>query len=172
MMFNRRGPLSDPNAKALFDKLMERANQSLNVNPEDPIIANLTNAYRAEQERGVRNELSAEAAGQGPVGSDTTAAARSLREKAGQATSGFQATQMANELKGRREEIMSALQGAAGFLTSEQQMALQGELHMVDNELQKWMFGAGLNQRESEFGRNLGQRAYEYDTSRGDTLFG
>lgn len=167
-----RDPLSNPNAKALFDKLMGRADQSLNVNPEDPIIKNATNAYSAEQERGVRNELSAEAAAQGATGGDTTAAARSLREHAGQATSGFQAQQMTQELTARRQEIQDALHGAAGLLTAEQQMQLNQELHMLDNELQKYMFGAGLAQNESQFGRNLGQRAYEYDATRGDNLFG
>jgi hypothetical protein len=174
--------LSDPNAQAIFNLLMKRAQQGLNVSPDDPLIKAQTDAYRAEQERAGRNYLSDAAEREGAT-ADLTPERRSIAEKVGQASSGFTAQAMQRELDARRQEIVDALKGASGFLTAQQQMQLQQELHMIDDELQRWQFSTGLGaqesqfvrnlaQRESEYGRGLGQRAYEYDTSRGDQLFG
>ena len=187
------GPFTDPNSKALFDLMMGRAQRGLNVSAEDPIIKNQTDAYRAEQERAAKNYLS-QAAEQGSSLENLSPEARSASEHVGQQSSAFQSQLMGRELQAQRKEIADALSGARGLLTAEQQMQLQEALHNIDNELQAWMFSTGqgaqesqfarslaqregefgrnLGQQESQFGRNLGQRAYEYDTTRGDTLFG
>lgn len=132
---------------------MKRANQSLVQDPNDPIIRNQTDAYNAQNTRESRNYLAGVAERGGP-NANVNAETRAASEKVGQLGGQFQAQLMQRELDARRQEIQSALSGAAGFLTQEQQMQLQEEMAALDRA-----------QNESQFGRNLGQRAYEYDTT-------
>jgi hypothetical protein len=125
---------------------------ALQFGANDPIIKNQTDAFRAEQERGVRSGLSALAEKAGS-GANLNAETRSGYEKAGQATSAFEAQLMQHELNARRQEIESALSGAMGFLTNEQQMMLQEELAQLQ-----------LAQQESQFGRGLAEQGFEFGT--------
>lgn len=144
---------NDPRSNQIFDLLMKRANQSLVQDPNDPIIRNQTDAYNAQNTRESRNYLAGVAERGGP-NANVNAETRAASEKVGQLGGQFQAQLMQRELDARRQEIQSALSGAAGFLTQEQQMQLQEEMAALDRA-----------QNESQFGRNLGQRAYEYDTT-------
>lgn len=176
---------SDPNQNALFKLLMDRATQSLKVDPNDPIIRGQVDAYGASQERARRNYLSGVAEQAGPV-ANISAERRHSAEQVGQATSAFQAQALQTELTARRQEIQQALTGAQGMLTSEQQNALQLELAQINDALQR----ASLQQQFQEFGSSLGetnrsaladellrrqglqQNAYQYDQTRLDTQAG
>lgn len=133
---------------------------ALQFGPTDPIIKNQVDAYRVEQERGVRSALSRAAeSSRGPsIPGEQNATARSLEEKAGQATSGYEATLMNQELNARRQELQNALSGAMGFMTSEQQLALQDELARIQMALQESQFGRSLAERGLEFGADLDYR--------------
>lgn len=152
------GPQSGP----LFDLLMRRATQSLDIDSTDPIIKAQTDAYGARQERASRNYLSGLAERAGPS-ANIGAEARSSAEQAGQATGAFEAELIGRELSTRRQEIEGALSGAAGLLTAEQQMQLQEELAKISLAQQQHQFTATQGQQESQFGRSLvsGEEQFE-----------
>ncbi len=151
-------------ANSLYDLLMRRATQSLQVNSNDPIIRNQSDAFNAQQDRAARNYLQANAERVGP-NSNVTAETRSAAEKVGQNTSAFEAQLMGQELTARRQEIQQALSGASGLLTAEQALALQRELQLLNLAASRYQFDASLGQRASEFDRTLGQNAYQFDVN-------
>lgn len=127
-------------ADTLFDLLMKRAGQSLELNPNDPIIKGQVDAYNASQQRASRDFMAQQAEKYG-ANANLTAEARAQAEGVGQKTGAYQATLLGSELAARRAEIENALSGAVGLLTAEQQMALTEELTKIQ----------------------LAQRAYEFD---------
>lgn len=140
------GAFSNPRASSLYDILAGRAGQGLAVNARDPIIANQVDSFRAEQERGARNYLAAQAEAQGPqtnLGSER----RLASEHAAQATGGLQSQLMGNELSARRQEIQNALSQMGNMLTSEQQLALQHELGLIDASLRQ----QGITNQNNQF---------------------
>ncbi len=157
--------------QAIFDLLMKRANQGEVVDPNDPILKSQVDAYGAQQERARRNYLSGEAERQG-ANTNLGAETRSSEETVGQNIGAFQGQLMQRELDARRQEIESALSGAAGFLTQEQQMALQEELAKLSLAQQESQFGRSQGQQESQFGRSLAEQAYEADTNQYNNIFG
>lgn len=148
----------------LYNLLMKRATQSLDVNPSDPIIKGQTDAFNAQQQRDSKNYLSTVAEKQG-ANANISAETRIAGEQVGQNTSAFEAQLMGQELATRRQEIQQALSGAAGFLTSQQQMALQEELAQLNITQRQWETKMGLGQQESEFARRLAQQGYEFDAT-------
>ena len=138
------GPLTDPNATALFNQLMKTSQESLSVSPNDPIIKSQTDAYSADQQRQMLAEQQQFSAGHGPF-TDLSAEIAATNEKAGQNTAGYQATLMGNEVTARRQEIQSALSGAQGLLTAEQQMQLQEELDRLNLQEQAYQFDTSTN---------------------------
>ncbi len=137
----------------LFNNLMARANQSLDIKPNDAIIQPQVNAFNAQQQQAARNAEAQMAESAGP-NANTGAETRSAQEKIGQNTSAFQATLMGQEVTARRQEIQNALSGAEGLLTAEQQMRLQEE----DQQLSR-------AQNQHQFDENLGQQAYQFDVN-------
>lgn len=152
--------IGDARANTLFDLLMKRASASENIDPNDPIIKAQTDAYSAQGQQARRDFLAQQAEKAGPYGNQTSEERRSA-EELGKSTGSFQAQAMQNELNARRAQIEHALSGAAGFLTNQQQLALQEELSKLQ-----------LAQQESQFGRNLNQGAYQFDVNRQDSIFG
>ena len=138
-------------ANSLYDLLMQRAGQSLNIDRNDPIIRNQSDNYAAMQERAMRNYLGNVAEQSGP-NANISAERRSAAEKQAQATSGFEAQLMGNELGARRGEIAQALSGAQGFLTNQQQMALQELLGQLGLAQQAYQFDQGQQYAYSPFG--------------------
>jgi hypothetical protein len=167
------GYLNDRGGKsnALYDLLMKRATQSTQVDPNDPIIKGQTDAYDAQGQQARRNFLAASAEKEGPYGNAASESRRSA-EELGKSTGAFQAQAMQHELDARRREIEGALSGAQGLLTDEQRISLQEELSKMQMNQQNDQFGRSLAQGQSQFNANLGQRGYEFDTSRYDNLFG
>lgn len=154
--FSMSGPtswLTDPSGKAnsLYDTLMNRAGQSLNINGRDPIIAHQVNAFRAEQDRSVRNQL-AQAAEAGGPNANLNSERRLLNERAAQSTGGMQANLIQNELNARRQEIAQSLAQAGGMLSDEQRIGLQKELGLIDANLRQ----QGITNQNNQFLDSLG----------------
>lgn len=166
------GMMGDTGAKsnALYELLMKRAQQSKDVDPNDPIIKGQTDAYNAEGQQARRNFLAASAEKEGPYGNATGESRRSA-EELGKSTGSFHAAAMQRELDARRNEIEHALSGAAGLLTEEQRLSLQEELTKMGMSQQNDQFGRSLAQSGSQFDRGLNQRSYEYDNNRFDSMF-
>lgn len=152
--------MQNPQASALFDLLMKRASQSSTIDPNDPNIRAQSDAFNAQGQQARRDFLSQQAEKAGPYGNQTSEERRSA-EELGKSSGAFEAQAIANAQAGRRQEIESALSGASGFLTQEQQLALTEELQKLQ-----------MQQQDSQFGKNLSQRSYEYDTDRYDNIFG
>lgn len=147
-----------PQDSQLFQTLMGRANQSLNVDPNDPIIKGQVDAFKATQDRGVKDFLSASAEHGGPH-SNMDAQARSAYEKAGQATSGLQSQLMQHELNSRRAEIQAALSQEGGMLSQQDQMALQRELGLINSQLSAQGLQLGqqqINSNNDQFSARFG----------------
>jgi hypothetical protein len=133
----------------IWDFLMNQMNQSKQVNRKDPIIANQVNAFDAAQTRASRNYLD-QLAEQGGPNANLGMETRMDAEKRGQASGGFQAQLMQQELTARRQEIQQALSGTLGWLSDDKKLALQKELAQMDNALQY---------------SQLGQNAYQFDVN-------
>lgn len=144
----------DPRFNDLYSALLGRSQQSLNVNPNDPIIAGQVDSYRAEQTRGVRDYLAQQAEAQGPY-SNLNSERRLANEKAAQSTGSLQASLIQNELMARRTEIQNALTQMGGMLSDQQKIALQQQLGMIDANLRQ----QALNSGNDQFLADLGLRA-------------
>lgn len=141
----------DPRRDQLYNLLMGRATQSLNIDPKDPIIANQVNAFGAQQQRASRNYLASQAEKQGPLG-NLGMEERMASEKAGQATGSLQAQLMQNELGARRQEIMSALSQMGGLLSDNERLALQRELAYLSND--QFLRDLGLRAQQQAWNQN------------------
>lgn len=157
---------------ALYNTLQSRAQQGLNVDPNDPIIKAQVDQFRAEQDRAYRNLISDAAESGGGLG-DTRK--RMATERIGQAVGGLQAQLMARELSSRRSEIADALSSMGGMLDSNQQAGLQRELAGLDNAIKQYQLGMGDRdldlRRDLGFGdldlrRQLGNRGLDIDEMR------
>lgn len=162
-----QSPLPSDATNQLYQTLLQRSGQSLQVSPEDPIIKGQTNAYNASQEQARRKYLSAEAEHGSPYG-NMGAETRSAYETAGQNGSQFQATLMQNELTQRRQEIQDALTQTGSLLTDQQHLALQQQLALLDNALKQQSINSGNDQFAQTFGLNAADQAWYHDAvSRG-----
>ena len=156
------GPASPMDPDALYQLLMSRALQGLDVGSNDPVVRQQADAFNANQDRASRAYLQQVAEQEGP-NANISAERRSTAERAGQAGGEFEAQAIGNEIAARRQEIQQALAAAPGLLTAQQAINLQRELAQLDmaykyysTNLSNEQFGRGLEQRESEFGRGLG----------------
>lgn len=155
---------------SLFATLMERANQSKVIDPNDPVIRAQSDAFAGAQERSRRNYLSDTAERSGPY-ANLQGERRMASERTGQAIGGFKAGLMGQELAAKRQEIAQALAGAQGMLSGDQTRQLQGELAILDNAIREKGLGlqsAGLTQdwnkalmNNDQFLRTLGLNAWD-----------
>lgn len=159
------GNFQSPYATTLWGMLMNRANQSLQVNGKDPIIAGQTNAYRAEQTRGLRNQLDQAAEAQGPQ-ANLSMEQRMGNEKVAQNTGSLEATLMQNELTARRQEIQNALSQMGNMLSDEQKIGLQQELGLLDAQIRQQSVTNQNNQFLDQLGLNVTDRASYWDAVR------
>lgn len=135
----------------MYDMLMSRAQQGLNVNPNDPAIKGQVDAYRGEQER-MRRNLQSDYAEGGKSLSDTQK--RMSHEAVGHNVGSLQAQLVANERQARRDEIAQALSLNSQFLTDGEKLALQRELGMLDNEIKR--NAVNLQSKELDLQSQLG----------------
>lgn len=131
---------------SLFNSLVGRANQSLSVDGNDPIIKAQSDAFNAQTERANRQYLHGLAEKSGP-NANLSAETRLASERAGQAGGNMKATLMANEVSARRQEIQAALSQQQGLLSQDQQAALQKELALLDDATRR----LGINTQNSQF---------------------
>lgn len=177
---------TDPNAgreQSLLDLLQgistgsrpESANPNFTIDPNDPIIKNQVDAYDASQQRATRNSLDALAEREG-THANISAETRHANEASGQATAGFQASLIGQELTARRQEAEQALQLNAQYLTADQQRQAQLKIEQLRNAEQAYEFDANQGQSNSQylgsqsqaakqFAAQLAQGAYQFDTN-------
>lgn len=163
------GGTQSPYMSQLIAQLMARAGQSLNIDPStDPIIAPQLNAANAAGVRQGRNFLNDMAESSNPFATGAMNTARTqVAEDASQKASALSAQLVQNELTARRQEIQAALTEEGSLLTSQQQLALQQQLAMIDAALrqqsvsnQNTQFYSGMNQNDRQFLQSL---LYQYN---------
>jgi hypothetical protein len=153
------------NKTALMNQLRQRMEQSLQIDPNDPIIRNQADAYAARAERARRNYLADTAESSSPYSTGKMRnEARMTAESLGQDTAGFEAELRGRELAARRQEIQQALDSMGNLLTESERQALQRELAAADNALRRYgidtqnsQFYAGLSQSDKHFYDQLSQ---------------
>lgn len=158
--------LPDDNKAALMQLLRQRMSQSLEIDPNDPIIRNQSEAFDAKAERARRNYLGDVAESSSPYGTGAMRGEeRMTAEKMGQASAGFEAELMGRELTARRDEIRHALDSMGNLLTEGERQALQLELAKMDDALKRYsiatqdkQYYAGLGQADKHFYDELAQR--------------
>ena len=177
-------PIRDPRLNDLYNTLMDRSKQSLNIDRNDPIIRAQADAFSANQERSRRNDINSLAESEGP-NANLRSEQRMGAERAGQASGAFEAELMGRELGNRRQEISEALNSAQGLLTEEQRLALTNELTRLNDATQRYgintgastqrygidtqnkQFYSGLGQQNRQFDKNLGFQRYSFDKDLG-----
>ena len=118
----------------LYGTLLNRAQQSTNVDPNDPIIKGQVQSFQNAQDRSQRNYLSDLAERSGPL-ANLRGEQRMTAERSGINTANYQSDLLARELTAKRAEISDALNSMRGMLTNDQQANLQRELNNLDNQL-------------------------------------
>jgi hypothetical protein len=146
----------------LYNLLLGRAQQSLNVNAHDPIIAGQVNSYRADQTRDLRNTLAQLAERQGP-NSNLNSEQRQGNEQVRQSAGNLQSQLVSNELTARRTEIQNALSQMGSMLSASQTLALQQQLGLIDAALRQQQITNQNNQFNSNLGFQVSDRAAYYD---------
>jgi hypothetical protein len=139
----------------LYNLLLGRATQGLDIDRNDPIIRGQSDAYAANQERARRNYLADVAEQAGPL-ANLRGEQRVTAEQLGQNVGSFEAQLMARELESRRAEIADALTSMRGLLTSDQQAELQRQLSLLDDATRRLQ----IDQQGQQFGQQL---AYNYE---------
>jgi hypothetical protein len=119
-------------ADALYNTYLERSGQALDLDADDPIIAGQVDAFRAAQQRQLRDYIGDLAEKSGPI-SNLESMQRIANERVGQDVSGFQAQVLGRELSTRRAEIADALSSTAGLLSADQDANLRRELSGIDS---------------------------------------
>lgn len=132
-------PQVDPELKKrrddLFNMLMGRAQQGLNVDRNSPQIRQQADAFSAQQDRTRRDFISDLAEGSSPY-ANLTGQERIAAEHAGQASGQFEASLISRELEAKRDEIAQALTAASGMLSDDQKIDLQKQLAVMNQALE------------------------------------
>lgn len=152
-------------ADAFYQQLLQRSQQGLNVSRTDPAIRSQADAFSAQGSRARREYLNDLAESTGPL-ANIGGEERLSAQRLGQASGAFEAQLMGQEVAARRDEIAQALQLMAGRLTTEQTLALQRELAMLDAQLRREGFGVqrdSMSLQNDQFLRELALR--EWDTA-------
>jgi hypothetical protein len=146
-----------PNAQQdeLLNILMGRIKQGVTPDPNDPNIRRQADAFDAQGQRSRRQFLAEQAESQGPYAQGSlNNESRLSAERLGQASGGFEAQLIGQEIKARREEIQNALTLYSSHLTAQQKMALERELANLDASVKKMGISVqreGLAQDQRQF---------------------
>lgn len=122
---------------ALYQMLLNRANQGTMIDQNDPNIRQQVDPYKAQVERQRSKYLADTAESSGPL-ANMQGEKRLTAAQAGQATGQFQSQLIGREIQSRRDEIQQALTQLGGQLTSDQQLALQKELGYLDDATRRY----------------------------------
>ena len=151
----------DPRNDALYNMLLERAQQGLSVDRNNPVIRQQADAYSANERRASRDYMADLAESSGPY-SSLRSEGRLASERVGQRTGAFEAQLMGREIEARRNEIAQALAQMGSLLSDDQRIALQRELGLLDIALREKLgmgqLELGRGQLDLGFG-NLGLQA-------------
>lgn len=140
-MYGNQGQRDD-----LFNTLLSRSKQSLNINPmEDANIRSQADPYAASVERERRRYMADTAERMGPL-ANIQGESRLSSEKAGQASGLFESQLVGREMSARRDEIAQALASMQGMLSQEQQLAMQRELAQLDASIRNRQISSGNEQ--------------------------
>lgn len=143
-------------ADQVWATLSKLVDQSQNVGPDNPVVRAQTDAFRAEKEREKRNFISDTAERYGPL-ANIRGEERMASDRTGNAVASFQADAMVKELTAIRSQIMAALNGQQGFVSTDRQQYLNEQLAMIDQQLrslglsqdwQRTLMGNDLSLRE------------------------
>lgn len=135
----------------LLDRFTSRADQSLTIDRNDPVIRAQADAYSANEQRAQRNYLADIAEKRGPI-ANIQGEQRMAAERVGQRTGGFEAELMGRELTSKRTEIATALESMRGMLTTSQELALREKLAQMDDAISRMK----LQQDQTQFDSTLG----------------
>lgn len=155
---------------ALYNTLMGRASQSLNINPQtDANIRTQADPYAASVERDRRAYMNDTAEKKGPL-ANLQGEERLSHEKAGQASGLFESQLVGREMQSRRDEIAQALQLQAGMLSQDQQLAMQRELAQLDAGLRQQQINSGNDQFMGQLGLQSENQNNYWDAVRSGLL--
>lgn len=130
-------PANDPAWQALYAELLKRSQQSLMVDPNDPIIKGQVDASTAIANREALKQSQAAAERAGPYGTgEALAGASSAHENVQLQAQAQQFKLMSDEVTARRAEIKDALDGRMGMLTTEQQVRLREQDQALERRQQ------------------------------------
>jgi hypothetical protein len=167
-----------PTMQDVLAKLFSQSKQSLNVNPNDPIIKGQVDQFSAMQDRDRKKYQNEAAEALAAKGLGTSGALvnenRISNENAANADSQFQAQLIGRELQTRRDEIQHALDSMGSLLTEKDKESLQMELAKMDDaikrqqlEQQNSQYYAGLGQADKQFYAQLAQQGRLADAGLG-----
>jgi hypothetical protein len=132
---------------------LAQATQPTTVDPNDPVIKNQVDAYRAATDRASNDFVNQQAEAAGPYATGALRGQeRMVAEKGGQSVAGFQAQLVANELQNKRAEVQQALTSLGGLITSDRQQALQQQLADLDAQIKT----LGINTAATTASNQLG----------------
>jgi hypothetical protein len=160
--WNSTGSAVGNRANDFYSLLMDRANQGLNVDRNNPQVRQQSDAYSANMQRSRREYLNDQAEAIGPVG-NIAGEERLSAERLGQATGAFEAELMGREVQAKRDEIAQALSLGGAFLSDEMRIDLQMQLAALDAELRREGYGLqreGMSLQNDQFLRELGLREW------------
>lgn len=146
---------NSPQMEQLISMLMSRANEPIPT-LNDPIVRAQTDAFNAQEQRGVKNFESAEAERAGPV-ANTDASRLAATESGAQASATFAGQVLQSQLTQRAADINAALSGLQGVLTAQQQLQLSEELARINAALAE---------------AQLNQQGYQFDVTQQDRVAG
>lgn len=138
---------------------------------KDPNMQVRVDAYRNEQERGARRARAEEAeraaqmglnlGGQGSGSFESIR--RGIGEKAGVNTSNYAASQIQDELKERRQQLMQAIQVSNSVGARDQESALRQQLAQLEASLRKSQLSQQGSQWNDQYGLSLAELQYRMD---------
>lgn len=155
----------DPAWDALYNQLLQRSQQSLNVTGDEPVIKSQVDALRAQANRDRTQQLKEAAERGGPYATGALAnEARISGENIGLQAGSLRARLMGDEIMARREEIRDALSGAQGMVSAAEMVRLREEDQQLARRAQEIGVGQqGFENAMNRFitARNAGQQDWE-----------
>jgi hypothetical protein len=155
-------PAAQPQSDALYQMLMQRAQQGTAVNRNDPNIRSQVDPVVAQQERASRNYLDDVAERSGPL-ANLQGERRLVAERGGQAAGAFESEVIGREIAAKRDEIQQALSLYGSMLSADKQLELQNQLAQLNAALQREGYGLqreGMAQSNDQFLRELALREW------------
>lgn len=148
------GPTSNQGSQDVArNSYLAMASQARVPDRNDPAIRAASDAFGANVDRSVRNQVSDAAERNGPYASGAVRGeARMAAERGGVQAGAYEAELVNREIGARRMEIQQALAGLSGFISDDQRQALQRELAQLQARLEQQRLG----QNASQFADQLG----------------